>query len=230
MPDDKPTRSNSLPRTIVLAAMAGVLAGAAAIYVRGGFEGNTPEAPAVTASADDLACQAKVGDATAIMKNATGQVAAMSAADPARSARALAFKDPSGQPMTIADRAGKVVLMNLWATWCAPCRAEMPELDELQHAKGGDKFEVVAVNVDTGDDVKPKKFLEETGIRSLGYYRDNTLKLFETLKKDGLALGLPVTLLIGPDGCLLGSMNGPAAWATDDARKLIDAAIGPVSQ
>jgi thiol-disulfide isomerase/thioredoxin len=132
----------------------------------------------------------------------------------------------SSKPMTLADHAGKTVLMNLWATWCAPCRAEMPALDALQKKKGGDKFEVVAVNVDTGDDIKPKKFLSEIGIQSLGYYRDNTLGLFETLKKDGLALGLPVTLLIDKDGCLLASMNGPAEWSSDDARKLIDKAVG----
>ena len=66
--------------------------------------------------------------------------------------------------MTLADRAGKTVLMNLWATWCAPCRAEMPALDALQKEMGGEKFEVIAVNVDTGDDTKPKKFLAETGI------------------------------------------------------------------
>lgn len=224
MPDQTP-RNQSQFGIILLAALAGVLAGAAAIYVRGGFEGNTQQPPAAETSADDQACAAKSSQTAGIMRNAVGQVAAMAAPDPARSVRRLAFKNPEGKPMTIADHSGKVVLINLWATWCAPCRAEMPELDELQHAKGGETFEVVAVNVDTGDDTKPKKFLEETGIKSLGYYRDNTLKLFETLKKDGLALGLPVTLLIGEDGCLLGSMNGPAAWATDDAKKLIDAAI-----
>ncbi|TIM93265.1 MAG: TlpA family protein disulfide reductase, partial [Mesorhizobium sp.] len=74
--------------------------------------------------------------------------------------------------------AGKTVLLNLWATWCAPCRAEMPALDALQKEKGGNTFEVVAVNVDTGDDAKPKKFLKEIGIETLGYYRDATMGLF----------------------------------------------------
>jgi thiol-disulfide isomerase/thioredoxin len=224
MPDPTP-RNPSQFRIILLAALAGVLAGAAAIYVSGGFEGNPQQPPVAVANADDQACAAKADRTADIMRDATGQVAAMTAADPARSVKHLAFNDAAGKPMTIADRSGKVVLMNIWATWCAPCRAEMPELDHLQRTMGGDQFEVVAVNVDTGDDAKPKKFLEETGIASLGYYRDNTLKVFETLKKDGLALGLPVTLLIGADGCLLGSMNGPAAWGTDDAVRLIDAAI-----
>jgi thiol-disulfide isomerase/thioredoxin len=232
MPDDKPTRSTFSPRIIALAAIAGVLAGAAAIYATGGFDGNTAGGPAspagveVAASPANAVCAAKADAAAAVMAQATGQVAAMSPSDPARSVSHLAFNDPSGKPITIAAMSGKVVLMNLWATWCAPCRAEMPELDELQREKGGEKFEVIAVNVDTGDDAKPKKFLAETGIHSLGYYRDNTLKLFEALKQDGLALGLPVTLLIDADGCLLGGMNGPAVWSTDDAKKLIDAATG----
>ena len=147
-------------------------------------------------------------------------------ADPPQSLKALAFNDPDGKPMTLADRSGKTVLLNLWATWCFPCREEMPALDALQKEAGSDKFEVIAVNVDTGDDVKPKKFLVETGIDTLGYYRDNTLGLFNDLKKRGLALGLPVTLLIDAEGCLLAHMNGPAHWAGEDAKRLIAKAAG----
>jgi hypothetical protein len=99
----------------------------------------------------------------------------------------------------------------------------MPALDALQKEMGSETFEVVAVNVDTGDDTKPKKFLDETGVASLGYYRDNTLGLFNDLKKRALALGLPVTLLIDGDGCLLAHMNGPAEWHSEDARRLIEA-------
>ena len=94
-------------------------------------------------------------------------------ADPPQSLKSLAFNDPDGKPMTLADHAGKTLLLNLWATWCAPCRAEMPALDALQKEKGSDAFQVVAVNVDTGDDAKPKKFLGDIGIETLGYYRDN---------------------------------------------------------
>ena len=125
--------------------------------------------------------------------------------------------------MTLADRAGKVLLVNLWATWCAPCRKEMPALDALQKEAGGDDFEVVAVNVDTGGDEKPKKFLGEIGIENLAFYRDDTLELFNTLKRRGLALGLPVTLLVDREGCLMAHMNGPAEWAGEDARRLISA-------
>ena len=101
----------------------------------------------------------------------------------------------------------------------------MPALNQLQADMGGEDFEVVAVNIDTGDDAKPKAFLQETGVDRLAYYRDNTLGLFNDLKRRNLALGLPVTLLVDEDGCLLGHMNGPAEWAGEDARKLIEAAM-----
>ena len=130
-------------------------------------------------------------------------------ADPPQSLQSLAFNGPDGKPMTLADRAGKTLLVNLWATWCAPCRAEMPALDALQQAKGGADFEVVAINVDTGDDAKPKKFLADTGVKTLAYYRDASMGAFNMLKERALALGLPVTLLVDPQGCLVAAMNGP---------------------
>ena len=233
MPDEKPTKFFPAPKLLVLSAVAGLMAGAAAVYVTGGFERNMPPpeqaaAPAASqaASADDAVCAAKTDRAKAVAAAAVGQVAAMLPADPPISLKSLAFTEPGGKASTLADHAGKTVLMNLWATWCAPCRAEMPALDALQAKKGGNAFEVVAVNVDTGDDVKPRKFLAEIGIKSLGYYRENTLALFEDLKGRGLALGLPVTLLVDGEGCLLASMNGPAEWSSPDAEKLIGTALG----
>lgn len=215
-------------RLILLAAVAGALAGAVAVYVTSRPAGNNGAETSATSvsEADVAACAAKADIAKEVAASATGDVAAVLPADPPQSVKALAFNTPDGKPMTLAERAGKTVLLNLWATWCAPCREEMPALDALQKELGGEKFEVIAVNVDTGDDVKPKKFLAETGIEALGYYRDNTLALFNDLKKRGLALGLPVTLLIDDEGCLLGHMNGPADWAGADAKRLIEAAIG----
>jgi thiol-disulfide isomerase/thioredoxin len=215
-------------RLILLAAVAGALAGAVAVYVTSRPAGNNGAETSATSvsEADVAACAAKTDIAKEVAASATGDVAAVLPADPPQSVKALAFNTPDGKPMTLSARAGKTVLLNLWATWCAPCREEMPALDALQKELGGEKFEVIAVNVDTGDDVKPKKFLAETGIEALGYYRDNTLALFNDLKKRGLALGLPVTLLIDDEGCLLGHMNGPADWAGADAKRLIEAAIG----
>jgi thiol-disulfide isomerase/thioredoxin len=221
------------PRLILAALVAGVLAGAVAVYVsESGFgnnaaSGSMPAQAATGGSKDDVACAAKSDRAKKVASAATGQVAALLPADPPQSLKSLAFNGPDGKPMTIADHAGKTVLLNLWATWCAPCRAEMPALDALQKEKGSDAFEVIAVNVDAGDDVKPKKFLGDIGIEKLGYYRDSTLALFNDVKTRGLALGLPVTMLIDGEGCLVAHMNGPAEWSGPDAKRLVEAALAP---
>lgn len=216
------------PRLILAALAAGVLAGAVAVYVsESGSGNNSPEKVAAAAGKDDAACAAKAARAKQVAAKAVGQVAALQPADPPQSLRALAFNGPDGKPMTIADHAGKTVLLNLWATWCAPCRAEMPALDALQKEKGSDAFEVVAVNVDTGDDAKPKKFLSEIGVQTLGFYRDPTIALFNEAKTRGLALGLPVTMLIDGEGCLIAHMNGPAEWSSPDAKRLVEAALAP---
>lgn len=209
------------PRLIAFAALAGVVAGGLVVYVKGGADGNN----AALSAAED-ACADKAGRAETVGAAATGEVAAMLAADPPRSLSDLAFDGPDGEAMTLADMSGRAVLLNLWATWCAPCREEMPALDELQAGTGGEDFEVVAVNVDSGDDAKPRAFLEEVGVEALAYYRDDSLDVFNELKRRGLARGLPVTLLIDEEGCLLASMNGPADWADEDARALVARASG----
>jgi thiol-disulfide isomerase/thioredoxin len=123
--------------------------------------------------------------------------------------------------------SGKVLLVNLWATWCAPCREEMPALDELQKDMGSERFEVVAISVDRGDIEKPKGFLDEIGIEALNFYRDNSMGVFNDLKRKGIGLGLPVTVLVDEDGCAIAQMNGPAEWASDDAKALIGQALMP---
>jgi thiol-disulfide isomerase/thioredoxin len=204
-----------------IAIVLAVLAGVVAVYVKGMPSGNTSEA----ALAAGGSCSASMALAETIQPLATGHVAAMASASEPRLLQSLAFNGPKGKPMTIGDLSGKTLLVNLWATWCAPCREEMPALDALQAELGSDTFEVVAVNIDGGDDTKPKKFLTEIGVSNLGFYRDNTLGIFNTLKKDGLAFGLPVTLLVDDSGCLLASMNGPAHWAGDDAKAYIQGAL-----
>ncbi len=211
-------------RLIALAIVAGIAAGAIGVYVMGAPSGNNPQEVAAL-DADSAACQAKTEKLEAVDAAARGEVAAILAANPPRSVKDLAFNAPDGSPMTIANLSGKTLLVNLWATWCAPCREEMPALNQLQKEMGSDAFEVVAVNVDTGGDEKPKRFLEETKVDALGYYRDSTLGLFNELKRRGLALGLPVTLLVDDEGCMIGHMNGPAEWASDDAKRLIEAAM-----
>ncbi len=214
------------PRLILVALAAGVLAGAVAVYVSESGTGNKLSAQvAVGKSKDDVGCAAKAERARKVAAAATGEVAALLPADPPQSLKSLAFNGADGKPTTLADHAGKIVLLNLWATWCAPCRAEMPALDALQKEMGSDAFQVVAVNVDTGDDVKPRKFLQDTGVQTLGYYRDPTMALFNDVKARGLALGLPVTMLVDGDGCLIAHMNGPAEWSSQDAKRLVVTAL-----
>ena len=118
-----------------------------------------------------------------------------------------------------------MALVNLWATWCGPCRREMPALDRLEAALGGDDFAVVPISIDTGGRDRPAQFLEETGVAHLPLYTDSSTEIFEALKTRGLAIGLPVTVLIDRAGCRLGHMNGPAEWDSEDAHALIEAAI-----
>ena len=209
-------------RLAAAAIVAGMIAGAFGVYVIGGPAGNNAPPPAAVDEASSAACEAKEALAKLAGDAATGEVAGMMAASPPQAVGDLAFNSPEGVPMTVAGLSGKTLLVNLWATWCAPCREEMPALNQLQKERGGAGFEVVAVNVDTGDDEKPKRFLEETKVDALGYYRDSTLGLFNELKRRGLAFGLPVTLLVDEEGCLIANMNGPAEWASPDALRLID--------
>ena len=102
----------------------------------------------------------------------------------------------------------------------------MPTLDALQGKLGGPGFEVVAVNIDTRDPDKPKQFLKEIGVQKLAYYADPSAKTFQDLKSIGRAFGMPTTMLIDPHGCEIGTIAGPAQWASDDAVKLIEAALG----
>jgi thiol-disulfide isomerase/thioredoxin len=116
---------------------------------------------------------------------------------------------------------GKVVLLNIWATWCVPCREEMPALDKLQTELGGKEFEVVAVNIDKGGSDKAKAFLQETGATHLALYTDPSGKLFAALK----AVGMPTTLIIDRDGKEIGRLIGPADWGSPEAKRVIEAAI-----
>jgi len=203
----------------LLGGVTGVAVGLAAVYGIGAMQRN----PA------DAACR-PAAELTARLKPlARGEVAALGIASDPKRLPELAFADADGKPRTLGAFQGKTVLLNLWATWCVPCRKEMPALDALQAKLGDDKFQVVAVNIDTRNPEKPKIWLDEVGIRQLGYYADPSAKVFQELKAIGKAVGMPTTLLIDPNGCELGVLAGPAEWASDDAIKLIEAATKSAS-
>jgi len=214
-PSPKPVK-NRFPK-LLAAGIAGVIAIAAAVYGIGTLAGNAGGAPE---------CRPAVELARKVAPFATGQVAAVNVARSPLKVPDLAFKDGGGRPVSLASFHGRTVLLNLWATWCVPCRAEMPTLDKLEGALGGPDFQVVAVNIDTRNPQHPKDFLKQIGVKNLAYYADSSAEAFQKLKDIGRAFGMPTTMLVDPKGCEIGTIAGPADWASSDALKLIKAALG----
>ena len=202
---------------ILAGGVAGVLVGLAGVYGFSTLTGN---------AGGDATCRPAVELAKKLAPLARGEVAAVNVAKSPLKVPDLAFQDASGKALSLANWRGRTVLLNLWATWCVPCRKEMPALDALQQKLGGSDFQVVAVNIDTRDPDKPKAFLKELGIDKLAYYADPTAKTFQDLKAIGRAFGMPTTMLVDRQGCEIGTIAGPAEWAGDDAVKLIQAALG----
>jgi thiol-disulfide isomerase/thioredoxin len=202
---------------ILAGGIASVLVGLAGVYGFSALTGN---------AGGDATCRSAVELAKKLAPLARGEVAAVNVAKSPLKVPDLAFQDASGKPLSLANWRGRTVLLNLWATWCVPCRKEMPALDALQQKLGSPDFQVVAVNIDTRDPDKPKAFLKELGIDKLAYYTDPSAKTFQDLKAVGRAFGMPTTLLVDRQGCEIGTIAGPAEWASDDAVKLIQAALG----
>jgi thiol-disulfide isomerase/thioredoxin len=205
---------------ILAGGIAGVAVGLAGVYGINLLLGK---------SAVDPACRGTIETAQRIAPFARGEVAAMNAATRPIRLPDMTFRDAKGAERSLSDWRGRTVLFNLWATWCVPCRQEMPALDHLQAKLGGPDFEVVAVNIDTRDPNKPRTWLKDVGIERLAYYADPAAKVFQDLKQAGKAFGMPTTVLIDGAGCEIGTLAGPAEWASDDAIKLVSAALGRTS-
>jgi thiol-disulfide isomerase/thioredoxin len=211
--------NNPPPRRRFMIPVLGALAVVAAGAVLYGTV-----APARKAASDCPADSAKL--AARLAPLAKGELAALQVASEPQRAIEIAFQRDDGGKLTLADFKGRPILLNLWATWCVPCRAEMPALDRLQAAKGGPGFEVVAVNVDTAKLERRAAFLDSVGVKSLKRYSDSSGDAFETLHKDGKALGLPVTLVIDKDGCEVAAVEGGAKWDSAEAQALVAAMKG----
>jgi len=201
---------------VLLGGVVGITVGLAGVYGIGRLMGN---------AGTDPACKPAVETARRMAPLARGEVAAVGVAKASKPLPPLAFKDAEGAEKTLADWRGRTVLLNLWATWCVPCRKEMPALDALQAKMGGPDFAVVAINIDTRDTDKPRAWLKEVGVEKLGYFADSSARVFQDLKAAGKAFGMPTTLLVDPNGCELATLAGPAEWASDDAIKLVTAAL-----
>ena len=124
----------------------------------------------------------------------------------------IKFEDGNGGALTLADLRGKTVLLNIWATWCVPCREEMPTLDALEAELGSPGFEVVPLSVDRAGPEVIRKFYAEIGVEHLGLYIDASMRASFDLQ----APGLPTTLLIDSEGHELGRLIGPAEWDTPE--------------
>jgi thiol-disulfide isomerase/thioredoxin len=194
------------------AAAIAVLAGFAAVYVTLGRPDNAT-APATSLPGRSEAPPARPGTNPL----SQGHMAAFVFRKEPEMLPEVKFQDATGKERSLADWRGKVVLLNLWATWCLPCRREMPSLDRLQMDMGSEKFEVVAISVDRKGLEASRKFLEETQAQRLALYADPSARMNSELR----AVGLPATLLLDDQGREIGRLLGPAEWDSEDAKRLI---------
>jgi thiol-disulfide isomerase/thioredoxin len=203
---------------VIGAVLIGAAIGFAGVSGFGGLKHN---------ATGDSACASAVELSHKLAPLAHGEVAALTMATAPLRLPDLTFEDADGKPRKLSEWRGHTVLVNLWATWCVPCRKEMPALDRLQTKLGGKDFEVVAINIDTRDPEKPKNFLKEAQLTRLNYFSDGKAKVFQDLKSIGRALGMPTSVLVDGQGCEIGTIAGPAEWDSEDAVKLITAATAP---
>lgn len=146
-----------------------------------------------------------------------GSVADFTPTTPARPAPAATFSDGEGRAASLSDFAGKLVLLNFWATWCGPCIEELPSLDRLQARIGDERFVVLALSIDRDGLAAIRPFHDKLAIRHLGLYLDGKGDVARAFN----IKGLPTTVLIGPDGAILGWLQGQAVWDSPEALALI---------
>jgi thiol-disulfide isomerase/thioredoxin len=221
-PTADPTQMRAIARRLILppVLLAACIVAAALWFVLYGMKGGGSKESASGVAGE---CAASTALAAKLAPLARGDIAALAIQASPRPMTALAFEQ-DGKPVAISSFKGRVILLNLWATWCVPCREEMPALDRLQSLAGGDSFDVVAVNADTARLERPKAFWQEAGLKSLTFYADPTGRSLSTLQQSGKLVGMPTSFLIGRDGCEIGVLAGPAKWDSADALALIKAA------
>ncbi|MDP1732700.1 MAG: TlpA disulfide reductase family protein [Devosia sp.] len=217
MTDQKPVRPAKLQprRVLVLALFSAAIALAITLWLSNGGGPVASE------------CPVQADAAARIDMAALGALAALNGTGQGRGYPTMAFQDAAGAPLTIAAFAGKKLLVNFWASWCVPCREEMPALEALAETYNSDQFMVLPVNLDIGEGglAKARKFLDEGQWPNLPLYADPSFKAFERLKTEAVAIGLPTTLLLDGKGCELAVLQGPAAWDTPDGHKVIEALL-----
>lgn len=208
------TNKTSSRSTVIVALSVLVfsaLVGFAAVYVT--IMGSDNAEPARTTAKSEQKSKKDDGHG--------GDLAAFVKKSPPQPLTEIRFEDGDGQPLTLQDFRGKTILLNLWATWCAPCKAEMPSLDRLQAKLGSDKFEVVALALDRKGRDAARAFLTETQSEHLKLYIDPTTKAGTKLG----VVGMPATILIDREGRELGRLIGPVEWDSRAAIELVNGAL-----
>jgi thiol-disulfide isomerase/thioredoxin len=214
-------KSAAPPAIYLVAALAAAIAGFATIYWSFAPSDNGRSGETVAAASEGPSVTSGGSAASPLAGLSKGPMAPLVVRPEPVDLADFSFSDKDGGTKSLKDFAGKVVLMNIWATWCVPCREEMPALDKLEAKLGGKDFAVVAVNIDKGGPEKAAAFLKETGATHLPLYTDPDGKLFATLK----AVGMPTTLIIDREGREIARLVGPADWASPEALAVIEAAI-----
>ena len=223
MSSQPPVEKRGHPSVYLWAAALAALAAFAAVYVTFGSadnQGTRPTAGSETQNGPDTGPQ-RAADATKAGTNplATGAMATFVFKTSPSPLAEVNFLDGNGKEMDLTAFRGKVVLLNVWATWCAPCREEMPALSKLQTELGSDKFQVVALAVDKSGVEGARKFLDDIKADNLEAYADPTMKGGTRLG----VIGMPTTILINGEGHEIGRLIGPAHWDSPEAKKLIEA-------
>ncbi len=219
MSDPSQNRQHRSLATYVWLAALSALAAFAAVYVTLGLSDNRG-APAPQASAPG---SSEPAPAVKSGRNplSTGAMTTFVFKPEPEPLANVTFLDGEGKEVSLADFKGKVVLLNVWATWCAPCREEMPALDALQQQLGSDKFQVLALAVDRSGIDGARKFLDDIKTKSLAVYADPTGRKGTELR----VIGMPTTILIDAQGLEVGRLVGPAHWDSPEAKKLIEAQL-----
>ena len=217
MTDQQPARPPRLQprRLMVLAGASAAVALAITLYV-----GN---------SAGPLAsdCPVQAEAAASIDSVAVGELAALNGTGEGRGHASMAFTDPAGTPMSIGDFAGKKLLVNFWASWCVPCREEMPALDALAGRYNSEEFMVLPVNTGETDPAKAEAFLAEGNWPNLPLYAEaNSFEIINMLRTSAISAGLPATILLDENGCELAVLQGPAEWDSPDGHNVVEALLG----
>ena len=216
---DRGTRGRARKATALAAVLAVMAVGASGLYkIARGDSKQVAHTGACAGSLD------RAGTAAPLVR---GEVAALTLATQPVDLADIAFDDAEGRKTTVGAFKDRTILLNLWATWCVPCRQEMPALDRLQGKLGSADFAVVPVDIDTIRLERPRAFLKEIGARNLPFYSDNTAGILQQFKAKQTVVGLPTTILIGRDGCEIGTMAGPAQWDSPDAEALVSKLARP---